>query len=202
MWAIDTQLLHMRAKGSHAPFKTTVSLFSIFVLYKGLVLLIDRVIRQMCVFCLLTCQILILVLLRGESDKSFPEDVYSEGVVAGHDNVKSEVKLMALDQKRIVQVPWDHTSFSLHHISQFVHNVDASSAWGSRWLDDPVIESQRPVSRLDLAVAHQHLVFDHVFLVAEALAKLLPLLWKTESFRQKVKVLLRETFLHLYDIDG
>ena len=59
----------------------------------------------MCVFCLLTCQILILVLLRGESDKSFPEDVYSEGVVAGHDNVKSEVKLMALDQKRIVQVP-------------------------------------------------------------------------------------------------
>ena len=58
------------------------------------------------------------------------------------------------------------------------------------------------MSRLALAVAHQHLVFDHVFLLAEAFAKLLPLLWKTESFRQEVKVLLRETFLHLYDIDG
>jgi len=107
-----------------------------------------------------------------------------------------------LDQKRIVQVPRDHTSFSLYHISQFVHDVDSSPTRSSRWLDDPIVESQRPVPRLDLAIAHQHLVFDNVFLIAEALAKLLPLLWKTESFRQEVKVLLRETFLHLYDIDG
>ena len=177
MWAIDTQFFHMRAKGSHAPFEATVSLLGIFILYKGLVFLIYRVVRQMCILCFLTRQILILVLFWGESDKSFAEDVYSERVVAGDDNVKSEVKLMALDQKRIVQVPWDHTSFSLHHISQFVHNVDASPPWWSRWLDDPVIISERPVPGLDLAVAHQHLVFDHVFLVVEALAKLLPLLW-------------------------
>ena len=58
----------------------------------------------MSVLGFLTAQVLILVLLRGKSNQALPVNVDSQRIVASHDNVKSQVKLVPLNQQRVVQV--------------------------------------------------------------------------------------------------
>lgn len=58
----------------------------------------------MSVLGFLTAQVLILVLLRGKSNQALPVNVDSQRIVTSHDNVKSQVKLVPLNQQRVVQV--------------------------------------------------------------------------------------------------
>ena len=58
----------------------------------------------MSVLGFLAAQVLILVLLRGKSNQALPVNVDSQRIVASHDNVKSQVKLVPLNQQRVVQV--------------------------------------------------------------------------------------------------
>ena len=74
---VKAQLFHVRAEGRHTPFKATIAILGVLVLHKGLILLVDGVVRQVSVLGLLTCQICILVLSRGESHQSFSVDVDS-----------------------------------------------------------------------------------------------------------------------------
>ena len=76
---------------------------------------------------LLACQVLILILLRGEAHQALSVNVDAQRVVASHHDIEPQIKFMTLDQEWIVKVPRYHTSFILYHISQIVDDINAST---------------------------------------------------------------------------
>jgi len=142
-----------------------------------------------------------LVLVRGEADEAFSVDVDAQRVVAGDHDVDAEIELVALDQQRIVQVTGHHNDLRVENISRIVDDVDSAALRGTSGLDDPVVESQGPVARLELSVAHDYLVLDCFLLRIETFAELRPLLWQDKRLRQEVKVLLRKFLLHFDYVD-
>jgi len=92
----------MLAKGTEGPLVTVVVLLGVLVLDEPLILLIDRVVRQVHVLVLLVD--LLSVSLRGKASKSLLVYVDSQWLVAGNHAVDAQVELVTVDQKRIRDV--------------------------------------------------------------------------------------------------
>ena len=166
----------MMTEGRQAPFEPTVTLLSISIFNECLILLVNRIVCQMSNLGFLACQVLVLILFWGEADQTLSVDIDSERIVARYDHVQAQVEFVPLDQKRIVEVPWDDTSFVLDNIAQAVHNVDTATAWRGWRFDNPVVEAKwTNATWLNLAVWHKHLMLNGIFRLIETLAKGVPL---------------------------
>ena len=98
MRTVDSELFEVRAEGRHAPFKATVAFLSILVLHERLILFVDWIVGQVGVLGLLACQVLILILLRGEAHQALSVNVDAQRVVASHHDIEPQIKFMTLDQ--------------------------------------------------------------------------------------------------------
>ena len=92
----------MLAEGAQGPLVAEIILLCVLILNKTLILLIDGVVGQMHVLVLLVN--LLSVGLRCKASKTLLENVDSERLVARHDHIDSQVKLVAIDQERIGDV--------------------------------------------------------------------------------------------------
>ena len=99
---VDTNLLQMLAEGAQGPLVAEIILLSVLILNKTVILLIDGVVGQMHILVLLVN--LLCVRLRCKASETLLEDVDSERLVARHDHIDSQVKLVAIDQERIGDV--------------------------------------------------------------------------------------------------
>ena len=92
----------MLAECAQAPLEAEVILLRVLVLHEVLILLIDRVIRQVHVLVVLIY--LGGVGLRGEPSQSLLEDIYPQRLIASNQNVDAEVELMPVDEEGIRNV--------------------------------------------------------------------------------------------------
>ena len=99
---VDTNLLQMLAEGAQGPLVAEIILLSVLILNKTVILLIDGVVGQMHILVLLVN--LLCVRLRCKASETLLEDVDSERLVARHDHIDSQVKLVAIDEERIGDV--------------------------------------------------------------------------------------------------
>lgn len=133
----------MGAESRHAPFETAVSVLSIIILNEGFILLVDRVVGQMGVLGFLASQVRVLILFRCKADQTLPVDVDSKRVVARHNDVEAEVKLVALDEQWVVQIATNYALLPLYHVFETIHDVDAASTRGRCRLANPVVVAER-----------------------------------------------------------
>ena len=92
----------MLAEGAQAPLEAEVILLRVLILHEVLILLIDRVIRQVHVLVILIY--LGGVGLRGEPSQAFLEDIYPQRLIAGNQNVDAEIELMPIYEEWIRHV--------------------------------------------------------------------------------------------------
>ena len=85
----------MLAKGRETPLEAKVVVLCLFILNKILILLINRVIRQMHVSVILVE--LGGVGFRGKTGKAFLIDIEPQRLIASHDHVYSKIKFVAVD---------------------------------------------------------------------------------------------------------
>lgn len=103
-------------------------MLSAFILHEIVVLLVDRVIREMHVFIVFVE--LDRVGFRGKSGQAFFVYIDSEGLVACDDHVDSEVKFIAVNQKRIGDISRDDAQLIDIQVIDVIDNVDPSSPGG------------------------------------------------------------------------
>jgi hypothetical protein len=77
------------------------------------------------------------VRLARESRKSLLEDIAAEGLIAGNQDVNSEIELVPIDEERVCDVARDDRGIVHVYIIDIVDDVDALALAGVCWLDDP-----------------------------------------------------------------
>lgn len=125
----------MLAEGTKGPLVAKVILLGVLVLDETLILLVDRVVRQVHVLILLVD--FLGVGLGGKTCESLLEDVNFKRLVPRDDYVDPQVKLVAIDQQWVRDVLGDHTRLVNVHIVDVVHDVDASALARVSRLNDP-----------------------------------------------------------------
>ena len=92
----------MLAEGAQAPLEAEVVLLRVLILHEVLVLLVDRVIRQVHVLVVLVY--LGGVGLRGEPSEALLEHIDPQRLIAGNQNVDAKVKLMPIYEEGVGNV--------------------------------------------------------------------------------------------------
>ena len=127
-----------------------------------------------CSFTLLTMIITLFVFLSSKTDKSFPIYVDSQWIIAGHDDVNSQVELVTKQKQRIVNISAYYTSFVFWHILELVQDEDAFALRGALGFDYPHIALHR---FLETSAIIDRLVSNFILAILEVFFELLLLLW-------------------------
>jgi len=114
------------AERRETPLEANVVLLSILILHEFFVFLVDGVVGQVHVAVVLVE--LSRVTFRGKSGQALLVDVDSERLVAGDDHVDSQIKLVAIDQKRVGDVSGNHTSLVDVQLVKVLNDVDAATS--------------------------------------------------------------------------
>ena len=148
-------------------------------------------------FAFLSFYISVLILFRCKSDKTFSVYIDPQRLETRHNNVEPEIKLVPVQQQRVVDVPRYDARLSPVDLLEAAGKVDTTASRGGRWLHDPDIVAEGPMTtRLDLTVAHEDLIAHFGVLLIEVVHELAPLLWQHEGLWDKIEVLLRVLVLH------
>ena len=116
----------------------------------------------------------LVILLCCKSNKSFPIDINSQWIIASNDNINSQIELVAIDEKRVVDVSADDNRFILWHIFKFVKNKYAFTLARTLWFHDPHVALD---CFLEAFVAVMTPLTLLILLVLEILRKFIKLFW-------------------------
>ena len=180
---VDANLLEMFAESCESPFETIVISLTILVCHILVVLLVDGVICEMnkLVFlvsgrCIAFC---------GKPGEAFLEHIHSQGIETSHQNINSQVKLVAIDQERIWNILLNDAAIKLPHFAEVVNDGYASTLGCAIGLDNP----------------HRLAAFDSLELFKE-LSELLFLFWQNKSIWHDVVLLFAMLLLHSQNVDA
>ena len=121
----------MLTEGAKTPLVAKIILLAVFILNELLVLLVDGVVGQVHVFVVFIY--FLCVGFRGETSKTFLENIYSEGLIASHAYIDSKVKLVTVNQQRIGDVFTDDTGFIYIDVVYVINDLNSSALAGIRW---------------------------------------------------------------------
>ena len=79
-------------------------------------------------FAFLSFYISVLILFRCKSDKTFSVDIDTQGLKTRHNNVESEVELVAVQQQRVVYVPRYNARLTPIDLLETVYEVDSTAS--------------------------------------------------------------------------
>ena len=123
---VDANCLQVLTEGRETPLEAKVVVLAVFVLDEVLVLLVDGVVGQ--VHVLVVFVELGSVSLRGEPGQALLVDVHSQRLVASHNHIDAQVKLVAIDQQRVSDVARDDRQLVDVQIVDVVDDVDSSAS--------------------------------------------------------------------------
>ena len=79
-------------------------------------------------FTLFSFDISVRILLCCKSDKTLSINIDTQGLKARHNNVESEVKLVAVQKQRVVYVPRDNARLTPIDLFETVYEIDATAS--------------------------------------------------------------------------
>ena len=79
-------------------------------------------------FTLFSFDISVRILLCCKSDKTFSVDIDTQGLETRHNNVESEVELVAVQQQRVVYVPRYNARLTPIDLLETVYEIDSTAS--------------------------------------------------------------------------
>ena len=124
------------------------------------------------------------VLFSRKSHEAFTIDVNSKRVIARYNDINPQIKLVTIQQERVVDVPGDDASFVPRNILEFIKNEDTFALGRAGGLHDPHVTFVDSLDVADGASLLSALILTVLVVVFEGLQ----LFGEHECFRDEVEV--------------
>jgi hypothetical protein len=127
----------MWTKSAERPFESNIILLLVLILDKIVIFLIDRIVCQM--HELIVFIYLLGVGLTGKSSQTLLVYIHSQWLIWGYEYINAQIKLVAVDEKWIRNVPWNNWKIIILQIFNIVEKMNTTTSTEICWLDNPNI---------------------------------------------------------------
>jgi len=81
----------------------------------------------------------LLVFLSCKSSQPFFKNIDPQWIVASNHYIYSKIKLKAIDEERIINIPTYHMFISLFKLTYIIYEINSSSSWKTVRFDNPEV---------------------------------------------------------------